>query len=66
MLAQILLEMKNSLKKSNGDGLDFDAVIATPDMMRDVGKLGKDTWATRLDADSKSWNSDKRCRQSNY
>lgn len=27
--------------KVNGGWTDFDAVIATPDMMRDVGKLGK-------------------------
>jgi large subunit ribosomal protein L1 len=29
------------LEKVNGGWTDFDAVIATPDMMRDVGKLGK-------------------------
>ncbi|MFI0435708.1 MAG: 50S ribosomal protein L1 [Parachlamydiaceae bacterium] len=29
------------LEKINGGWTDFDAVIATPDMMRDVGKLGK-------------------------
>lgn len=28
-------------EKVNGGWTDFDAVIATPDMMRDVGKLGK-------------------------
>lgn len=27
--------------KVNGGWMEFDAVIATPDMMRDVGKLGK-------------------------
>lgn len=29
------------LEKVSGGWIDFDAVIATPDMMRDVGKLGK-------------------------
>lgn len=29
------------VEKVNGGWIDFDAVIATPDMMRDVGKLGK-------------------------
>ncbi len=29
------------LEKVNGGWTDFDAVIATPDMMREVGKLGK-------------------------
>ena len=29
------------LEKVSGGWTDFDAVIATPDMMRDVGKLGK-------------------------
>lgn len=29
------------LEKVNGGWTDFDAVIATPEMMRDVGKLGK-------------------------
>ncbi len=29
------------LEKINGGWVDFDAVIATPEMMRDVGKLGK-------------------------
>lgn len=29
------------VEKVNGGWTDFDAVIATPDMMRDVGKLGK-------------------------
>lgn len=29
------------LEKVTGGWTDFDAVIATPDMMRDVGKLGK-------------------------
>ncbi len=33
--------MKNLFEKVNGGWTDFDAVIATPDMMRDVGKLGK-------------------------
>ena len=28
-------------EKVNGGWTDFDAVIATPEMMRDVGKLGK-------------------------
>ncbi len=28
-------------EKVNGGWTDFDAVIATPDMMREVGKLGK-------------------------
>ena len=32
---------KNLFEKVNGGWTDFDAVIATPDMMRDVGKLGK-------------------------
>ncbi|KIC72947.1 50S ribosomal protein L1 [Candidatus Protochlamydia amoebophila] len=29
------------LEKVNGGWTDFDAVVATPDMMREVGKLGK-------------------------
>jgi large subunit ribosomal protein L1 len=29
------------LEKVSGGWTDFDAVVATPDMMRDVGKLGK-------------------------
>lgn len=29
------------VEKVNGGWTDFDAVISTPDMMRDVGKLGK-------------------------
>lgn len=29
------------LEKVNGGWVDFDVVIATPEMMRDVGKLGK-------------------------
>ncbi len=29
------------IKKSQGGWLEFDAAIATPDMMREVGKLGK-------------------------
>jgi large subunit ribosomal protein L1 len=29
------------LEKVNGGWTDFDAVITTPDLMRDVGKLGK-------------------------
>jgi large subunit ribosomal protein L1 len=29
------------LEKVNAGWMDFDAVIATPDMMKDVGKLGK-------------------------
>lgn len=29
------------LEKVNGGWTDFDAVVATPEMMRDVGKLGK-------------------------
>jgi large subunit ribosomal protein L1 len=28
------------LKKSGGGWLDFDVAVATPDMMKDVGKLG--------------------------
>jgi large subunit ribosomal protein L1 len=32
---------KEMVEKIQGGWTDFDAVIATPDMMKDVGKLGK-------------------------
>jgi large subunit ribosomal protein L1 len=32
---------EDAVQKIQGGWLDFDAVIATPDMMRSVGKLGK-------------------------
>ena len=41
MLALIMRATMNYLKKSTAGWTGFDAVIATPDMMRDVGKLGK-------------------------
>ncbi len=41
MLAPILQEPTNCLKKSKADGPTFHALVATPDMMRELGKLGK-------------------------
>jgi large subunit ribosomal protein L1 len=32
---------KEMVEKIQGGWLDFDAIVATPDMMKDVGKLGK-------------------------
>ena len=34
-------DIAERVKKIQGGWLDFDAVVATPDMMREVGKLGK-------------------------
>ena len=41
MLALTKLATRNSLAKIAGGWTDFDAVVATPDMMREVGKFGK-------------------------
>ena len=41
MLVLILRETKNYLKKSTEGGQILMLSIATPDMMREVGKLGK-------------------------
>ncbi len=45
-------------EKVKGGWTDFDAVISTPDMMRDVGKLGKVLGPRGLDANTKSRNRD--------
>ncbi len=44
------------LEKIKGGWTDFSALIATPDMMRELGKLGKVLGSARTDADSKSRN----------
>ena len=52
-------------EKIKSGWLDFDAVIATPDMMRDLGKLAKILGPRGLDAFAKGRNGDSRCCKSN-
>jgi large subunit ribosomal protein L1 len=45
-------EMVEKINKENWT--DFDALIATPDVMKSVGRLGK-CWGQRADAESEDW-----------
>ena len=44
--------------------MDFDRVIATPDMMAIVGRLGKVLGPRGSDAEPKSWNGYAKCGSS--
>ena len=56
-------DMVNKIQSENWT--DFDAVIATPDMMRSVGKLGQDSRPARPDAQPEDGHGDGGCGQGN-
>ena len=41
--------------KIQGGWFDFDVVVATPDMMGVVGRLGRNTWTEGLNAEPEGW-----------
>ena len=53
---------EDMMQKIQGEGwMDFDVVIATPDMMGVVGRLGKILGPRGLDAEPESWHRYPRC-----
>ena len=55
MLVLIIVVIKIILDKIKAGWVDVDKIIATPDMMAELGKLGKILRSKRSYAKSKKW-----------